>query len=1060
MAQGLFEYGSGRKKDQGGMFRSSGKSIFASAKGRSKQEVEDAKEEERLNKQRQELTKKKQEQKPKTLADLAHSARSGAAKVGSFLFSGVEKVHDSVDALSGHSDRKLKDLGRSYDKGEIDLKEYQKRLKAMQEDTKWAGTKDKGTGDRFKKSAGVAIEATADIIPVGKVAKGAKLATRLKKGAMQGAGIAGAGSVGSQLASEGNVDPLQTLADLAAGGIVGGSASGLFGSNKFKEMGQKIKDKIPGAHAAEDVIRTETMAKAGADKRRGMYDTLKTALVDRHAPVKNLVSEIESLTGRKINKGEDPYELMKLRAGVEGQAATHLQDTAEWMKTVPKALRSDGDAYGYAKQFLSQAAKRTPEQLETARNTIAKLEAKYGGDMSVLEDYTKKTRQTFDSLVDLYEREGIISGDHAKNLRANPDYFAKMEVLQDETNRLLRGGSINTKEAAALKGIKGQRNGALLAPSAEAYVKQTATAFQDVANNKVGRAVGKLADELGDDTNLMYRPKSASEKLPKGYTRITYMDNGKPQAVALPKEIGDILTGADDLKFDIVTSTIGKIHNVFRQAVTTYNPLFVFIRNPARDFKSFLTNSRYVPVRRAVWDYSTALMDSLTNGQWKKEFLRAGGGQAGYFAREGGQAGKQIAKAAKEITGKRSIAGRVVTSPRDFMQKMSEAIESAPRVAEFKGALKKGATPEEAAIAGREVTVDFAQGGNVAKVANQWIPFLNARAQGVRRTVKAFRENPKRALAVWAATGVVPMAALMAHNQQNFKEVWNDIPDYEKENNFLMIYGNAKDSSGRYTQIFRFPKGDVDKILGNTFESMLDRFYSENKKNIASELGSALLNGASNASPISFANNGKVSTSSTLSGVLPPVAKAPAQWAANYNFFRDGPVVPENLQGAPVGEQKFDSTPGLAQLIGGFTGTSPLKVETATNDLAGQLPFDVAETAGGSTRTADRFLRGVEGATGGKVETEFWKVYGPAQKTRDYREKQFYKLLDAGKYKEAQRRADEYNRDIDKRFSGYYKQYGPYVPSAFDNGMDPLELIDSLKLDIVVSKKGKPYIKR
>lgn len=1003
---------------------------------------------------------KKNQPKPKSLADLAGGVKDVAGKVGGFLFSGTEKVGDAAEALAGGFDRKVSSLDRQLKEKKIDRKTYQKKLKAIQEDIKWAGSKPSGTGERLKKAAGVTLETASELapIPIGKAAKGASVARRAAKGAAGGAVAAGAGSAGAQLASEGKISVPKTLSDLAAGGILGGAVGAVTGSRKLRESINRLKEKIPSVHAADDVIQVKSMGSVGkAEARAGKRAAVKKALLDRNQPVSDLSTEVESILGRKLGRDENPAELMKLRGGVEGQAVTHLRDTAGWMKNIPRELREDGDQYGYAKQFLSQADKRTPEQIQTAQNTIAKLEQKYGGNLAPLEDYTQKTRETFDSLIDMYEGEGLISKQHANNLRKNPDYFAKMEVLQDETDRLFRGktSSVNVREVRGLKGIKGQQNNAILAPSAESYVKQTTRAIDDVANNKVGRSLGKLADETGEGSPIMRLEKESTD-IPKGYTRITYLEDGKKNFLAVPKEVGDVLTGADAQTFDLVTSAIGKVHNIFRQGVTTYNPLFVFLRNPARDIKSFLTNSRFVPVRRALFDYSTAMMDALTKGTWTKEFLRAGGGQAGYFSREGGQAGKQIAKTTKELTGKRSTLGRVVTSPRDFMQAMSEAIEMAPRVAEYRAARKKGKSAEEAAIAGREVTVDFAQGGNVAKVMNQWVPFLNARAQGVRRLGQALKENPKRALTVWAATGIAPMATLMAWNQSNFKDIWNDIQDYEKENNFIFITGRGKDGKPNYV---KFPKGDIDKILGNTFETMLDQFMGSGKP-AAQQLVGSLISGASNVSPISFASGGNVNAASVLSGALPPVAKVPAEAAANYSFFKDAPIVPENLQGAPTNEQLSPSTTGLAALIGNKAGLSPLQVDNAMQGLAGNVPADIYNAATRNPRTADRLTKGVVSATGGKIETEFWKTYSPAKKTKEYRERQFYKLIEEGKYKEAQRRADEYNRDIDKRFGEYFKVYGSFVPREFDSGVDPMEVIDSLKMDIVISKKGKPYIKR
>lgn len=1017
----------------------------------------------------QQKLKDQQKNKGKSLnlADIASKVVKGGKKLASTVFEGTEKVGDSIEALTGGFDRKNAKIDAQEKSGAISHQEAINKRNAILNDIKWAGTKDKGTGDRLRKSGGVSLQATAELapIPIGKAAKGASLTERLVKGGAAGAVAGGIHSAGQQL-EEGKASAPKTLADIALGGAFGAVGAGAAGSRTAQRALKAVKDKVPFVHADDGIYsKVKSMGdKSLHQKTTSVMDDAKKSLIDSNQPLNDFSKAVEGQLGRKLSTGENPYQLNKLRGGIEGQAVTHLEDTAGWMKHVPDEVRQDGDIYGYAKQYLSQADKRTPEQIKWAQNAIDHLNKKYEGDLTPLDTYTQKTRETFDTLVDAYQKEGMISDAHANALRANPDYFAKMEVLQDDTGKFLRnGGSINTKEASALKGIKGQSNDAQLAPAAESYVKATTNTMHDIANNRVGRSLGDLADQLGENNGLIHRLPNESADIPKGTTRITYLNNGEKNFLAVPKEIGDILTGADKQTYDIVTRTVGKLHNMFRQAVTTYNPLFVFMRNPVRDFKSFLTNSRNVPVHRALLDYSTALFDSLAEGKWKKEFIRAGGGQAGYFSREGGQAGKQIAKAAKDITGKRTVAGRIVTSPRDFMQYMSEAIENAPRVAEYRAGIKKGLSPQEAAVHGREVTVDFAQGGSAGRVMNQWIPFLNARAQGVRRSAQAFRENPARALTVFGATSALPIATMMAWNHQ-FPNVWNNIPDYEKESNFIFVLGNGQDASGKYNQIIKIPKGDVDKILGNTFESMLDNFMNKQQSN-GKQFASSLLNAASNISPISFANNGQFSGSSLLSNVLPPVAKAPTEAISNYSFFKDQPIVPENMQGAPLNEQAFANTSQLARLLGSKFNMSPLKMDNTINNLMGSIPKDMEDALlNRSLRPeANKMGGSLTSAAGGKAETEFWKVYSPAKQTKDYREKQFYSLIDQGKYKEAQRKADEYNRDIDKRFSSYFQTHGAYMPKALgspDDPMDPMDLIDNLKINVVISKKGKPYIKR
>ncbi|HJP81454.1 MAG TPA: hypothetical protein VJ841_03620 [Candidatus Saccharimonadales bacterium] len=81
--------------------------------------------------------------------------------------------------------------------------------------------------DVAKKAGGAGIETAADIIPVGtgfKIAKAASpIVNKIAANAIVGAGSNAVGSVGSQLATEGRVDPGQIALDSAAGAALGGA---------------------------------------------------------------------------------------------------------------------------------------------------------------------------------------------------------------------------------------------------------------------------------------------------------------------------------------------------------------------------------------------------------------------------------------------------------------------------------------------------------------------------------------------------------------------------------------------------------------------------------------------------------------------------------------------------------------------------------------------------------------------------------------------------------------------------------------------------------------------
>lgn len=158
-------------------------------------------------------------------------------EIGKSLYSGTEKVGDAIDALTGAAERRQKELDRKLQNKEITREEYQSELQKILKDTEWAGTEDKGTLDRLKKSGGVAAETVSEWIPVSrgaKIAKEAKKAGTVTKGirakvaadaALQGAAVGGVGGAAGAATEDGS-----TIEDIAKGGVTGAAGGAVLGA--------------------------------------------------------------------------------------------------------------------------------------------------------------------------------------------------------------------------------------------------------------------------------------------------------------------------------------------------------------------------------------------------------------------------------------------------------------------------------------------------------------------------------------------------------------------------------------------------------------------------------------------------------------------------------------------------------------------------------------------------------------------------------------------------------------------------------------------------------------
>jgi hypothetical protein len=76
------------------------------------------------------------------------------------------------------------------------------------------------------------------------------------------------------------------------------------------------------------------------------------------------------------------------------------------------------------------------------------------------------------------------------------------------------------------------------------------------------------------------------------------------------------------------------------------------------------------------------------------------------------------------------------------VESLGERVELGPRVAAMRLAERRGENPVQAVIDGRNVTVDFNQGGVATKYLNQFILFFNVGFQGPAQIARAALHRP------------------------------------------------------------------------------------------------------------------------------------------------------------------------------------------------------------------------------------------------------------------------------------------------------------------------------
>lgn len=709
-------------------------------------------------------------------------------------------------------------------------------------------------------------------------------------------------------------------------------------------------------------------SEAGFTDPQAIHRDIRTQLEDRLYPIREL-------TKGKVKPGADPYVQARLFAGHFGRAQGKLDELSKILtpgkKKLPETAR-----YAQLERELELGGRGVSKfeggrTLDQIRAEKAAMDAR--PDAVEIRTFADEIRGYSDKLLDELKTGGILSdeayqGIKANNLKYTP--FDRAEYLAEQIDNLPRGTkSFSVGKQDVVHQLKGSEK--QITNPIESLVKKTYKITSLVERNKVALKMADLS-QLDDFKDVVVPLKG---EVPAGMGKFSVFRNGVKEEYAVPKVIEEALKGVGVGEADLVTKIMNQISTKpLRLGATSLNVPFLG-SNVIRDFTSAKINS---PVGFSMKEWIGGLASVLKKDDAYKRFLDSGASFSGFF-----EQGKNLPKTAKSLTRGKLIKATYNLNPIRLIQKVGEVAELTPRVGVFKRGIRKGLSEAESAFNARNATVDFAKSGSALKVVNMWTPFLNARLQGTLNTVRAFRDRPIKSAFVTSYMVGLPAVATYLNNTRYHKEIWDDIAQFEKQNNFLVIYGDERDEDGNPTQVIKIPKPDVGRIVGNPLENFMAYLDKENTRPL-SELA---IQTFSDISPVGFERDGKFSGAAALSGVLPPLPKVGVESVTNKNLFTGYDIVPQRLKDASPKEQYKSSTAPAAVKLGGAINASPLKIENAAGTLFGGLGRQLINPAKAGEKMAGRFV----GARGGAQEKKVEQSAEDFLKTQEDEDAQIYR---------------------------------------------------------------------
>ena len=423
-------------------------------------------------------------------------------------------------------------------------------------------------------------------------------------------------------------------------------------------------------------------------------------------------------------------------------------------------------------------------------NNYVPLRGDIESEVETEEDLMGKTRMTTNlfGAAGKEDRSALGQTDYAENIIASMMAQNQRSIDRGERNK------VGQSFANLLRGFEEQPDGTFK------------------VNEQLKTHMEKIARFVDD------MPKKLQEGLDKNRI-LTIKENGVEVKVhfedaRIGRALKGHLTPESVGKF---TKALGKMNKYLSSINTTYNPAFV-IPNFARDLETAGVNMQQYDQKGMTKEVLTSTVSAvkgiaavLRGGKetyWSEQyrkFVSAGGKNA---TNQMGDLQDQINNIG-DILGDISQTGikkKLGLNKNGFTRKLlnflddyNTAVENGVRVSVFTSLTKRGVSPARAAQAARNVTVNFAKGGENKTLMNSWYLFYNASLQGSMALINAAAKS-KKVRKVWAGLVIYGImqdqlnSLLSDDEDEDGIKDYDELPRYVLEHNLILpTFGLAGD---------------------------------------------------------------------------------------------------------------------------------------------------------------------------------------------------------------------------------------------------------------------------
>ena len=703
---------------------------------------------------------------------------------------------------------------------------------------------------------------------------------------------------------------------------------------------QSSADRIKGSISFERTSKAEriiTDAKDGniKDTIKRVASDVYTKAIDELNPLREMVEEVERITGEKVAFKDNPFMQAWLSRGWVGKAEEFIKrgrpekgvrSFEDIIKDIPQKEHKDFSAYLVALH-----------DLDLHRNgQMATFTLKE--DLAAVKQYEKNP--TFKSAAkDIHRFQDYILAELVNNGILKPETYYLLRnkypnyvpFFRDFSAESMDGffssskGFVNV--ANPIKRFKGSTRDII--DPLESIVKNTYQFYNAIERNHVGVTFAKLAKKPGIGTIVEEvrgnRPAKSTDNTFSVWVK------GKKVVYETTPELAQTMKMMNKDTSNFITKILQYPASWLR-AGSTVTAGFA-ITNALRDTISAGVFSKhgFLP----VVDTFRGLAHFLKKDQLYWDYVKSGGAHAAMVSLDRDYLSGHL----RELFSRKSTLSKVVRNPIEVLRAISEATEVATRLGEFSNA-RKGYTglysrltktnlnPKslgEASIASRDITIDFSRTGTHTKTANKVVAFFNATVQGGDKLVRAWRDDPKGMTIKSTLFITLPTIALWYLNKDN--TAYQELPQWEKDTFFHIPAGD---------KFIKIPKPfELGLLYGTTFERMLQYFDDK----------------STGRNGVGFKGLGDRTIDTLLPDVLPTALSPIWEWWSNYSKFRQRNIVPQSQEKLPDKLQYGSNTSMVARKIGDTFNVSPYKVDNTIMGYGGNLArlgLDITDAIGGA----------------------------------------------------------------------------------------------------------------